>query len=738
MADDPTTAPPKLLVERFADGGIACLKFTGMIDESFDGKQLGASIACETLVLDLGGVKKISSFGIREWVDFMAAATKAATRATILVECAPKVVDQLNMVANFAGAARVFSCYAPFRCDYCDSEHRVLLQIDRDLEAIRSMKLAERPCPSCHEGMYFDDDGATFFSYLIAQDKFALEPEVATFLAAKLDYAVAGARKLRVDKAIEGRVTFVRLAGDLDQAFPRDKLAEGLEGVVILDVSAIGKIEPAGAAAWRSFLQMITPGVEELYLFGVQPAFLEKLCGAEDLGKKAQVLSFALPYTCKACGTSAAQPLDVGAHVEVLKFATAPELRCPTCKAAMLCTATDASMALLPGLPKPTASPALVASLGGLRERALAISKPRRATAPPATTAAGSSPWAKIAVVLGLAVVALGGVVAYKVLAGGAPPDKGLFGVGPVVERSAPTRPAWVVPGKLGLGGAEARRLPGGDLLGTAVSSIATSQQDAEDEAQEAALDAIAAELARAANDATWFAMVPSIYEPARASKLAALARDPQSTQARKDVREARQVTAYRLRNDGALPAIVGKYRETYDSVEGRRYVAFVQISMFADNIADLAKHYTKTQTVLGATIVPMYPLVGWRYALDHGAIVIGLAPGPLKDLGIVERNILVTVNGRDPANGIASFAAIATEEYTSTAKRGGTFRLEVQAGDGAKREFSTQLVAPPSTPPTPDKPTGRDAPTVPATGVNTWDRYGGNNKGSGRDDPTQ
>ena len=45
----------------------------------------------------------------------------------ILIECAPKVVDQLNMVANFAGGGRVFSFYAPFRCDYCDSEHRVLL-----------------------------------------------------------------------------------------------------------------------------------------------------------------------------------------------------------------------------------------------------------------------------------------------------------------------------------------------------------------------------------------------------------------------------------------------------------------------------------------------------------------------------------------------------------------------------------------------------------------------------------
>ncbi|HSD86316.1 MAG TPA: hypothetical protein VLB44_02335, partial [Kofleriaceae bacterium] len=55
-------AAPKLTIEKFADGGIACLKFNGTIDESFEGKKIGRSIQADQLVLDLGGVKKISSF----------------------------------------------------------------------------------------------------------------------------------------------------------------------------------------------------------------------------------------------------------------------------------------------------------------------------------------------------------------------------------------------------------------------------------------------------------------------------------------------------------------------------------------------------------------------------------------------------------------------------------------------------------------------------------------------------
>jgi hypothetical protein len=179
-------------------------------------------------VLDLGGVKKISSFGIREWVDFVTTAARHA-RSLILIECTPKVIDQLNMVANFAGGGRVFSFYAPFRCDYCNAEHRVLLQVDRDYDAIKSGKLAERPCLSCKESMYFDEDAATFFSYVLGQERFQLEPEGEAFLASKLNYAVRDLnRKLRIDKVIDGRITYLRLNGDLDGSFPRDKLAEGV------------------------------------------------------------------------------------------------------------------------------------------------------------------------------------------------------------------------------------------------------------------------------------------------------------------------------------------------------------------------------------------------------------------------------------------------------------------------------------------------------------------------------
>lgn len=737
---------PKLTIEKFADGGIACLKFAGTIDEGFEGKKLGGTVAGDTLVLDLSGVKKISSFGIREWVDFVNTAAKQV-RSMILIECSPKVVDQLNMVANFAGGGRVFSFYTPFRCDYCDSEHRVLLQVDKDHETIKSMKLAERPCPSCKEGMYFDEDGATYFSYLIGQEKFELEPEVAGFLASKLNYAVSDLnRKLRIDKVIEGRTTYLRLAGDLDRTFPREKLAEGLEGTVIIDLGASGRIEPAGAAEWRGFVKMVTPLVENLYLAAVPPAFLEKLCSVEDLVAKAQVVTLTLPYECKTCGTTSAQTIDVGQHQDVLKFATAPELRCTTCKHAMTCVAGETQMTLLPGLPRATANADVVKAIGILRERALQTQREKKPAAKPGaapvtpTPAPRSSLLVPFLAALLAIVVAAGGYLVYQRM--NKTESAPATALGTVSKKSAAARPAWVTSDTQGTAGCTDTADKGLSCVG--VSSISARQDDAEDEAADAALDAVANALAVRIADPAWKLSVIPVYKAARDAKLAAFDRDPSNTSARRDVREARNAVARILRNTsgGAVPAApTGRYWEEYTGADGKRYLAFAQVSINATDLAKLVEGYTAPADALGATAVSMFPLVGWRYPkLEHGAIITKLGTGALQDLGIAEQYVVVAVAGRDVIDA-ATFAKLATDEDAALVDKGGTLRLKVQASDGAPREFSAVIKA--KADPTPGSKTGpRGGNTgkgVPTNGgaVNVWDRYGGG-KGSGRDDPTQ
>ena len=714
---------PKLAIEKFADGPITCLRFSGTIDEAFDGKKLANTVECESLILDLGGVKKISSFGIREWVDFVNAAC-ARAKETVLIECSPKVVDQLNMVANFAGNGRVFSFYAPFRCDYCDSEHRVLLDVAKDFEAIKTMKLAERPCPTCREAMYFDDDGSTYFSYVLGQGGFELPAEIVQFLAAKLDYRVGSLDgKLRVDKVIEGRITYLRFTGDLNNTFQKDKLAEGLEGTVIVDFAGVPRVEPAGAASWRAFVQQVSPLVDQIDLIGVAPAVLERICTKDDLGAKVAVLDFALPYACETCGTTSAQPIEVVTHAEVLKFATAPDLRCPTCKSALQCTASEALMTILPGLPKPTVTKDLARQIDELKSRKL-----ERRTA-------NSSPLGKPAETplprRGIAPVAIGFAalaalaIAYLAYSRAHSVPSGPFRLGPVAGRSAATRPAWI-----GTGGLGSVTCSGAACVG--VSLPLASQEEAEDDASDAAYEGVAYAVA---GDGWLASIAPQLVET-RAAALAAVERDAQSAQARRDVLDGRHAVARLFKR--SAPPVAGRYWESYDSPDGKRFVAFAKVELDPAEAKRLAGSASPTSRALGAAVIDLQPELGWRFPkLEHGAIVTKLEIGPLQDLGLAEHYIVLAIDGHDVADA-ASFEKLATGEYAALAASGGTLRVLVQADTGDPREFSSTIAAPSG--PVVQSHGGRPSagnPQPSAGAVNVWDRYGGN-RGSGRDDPTQ
>jgi anti-anti-sigma regulatory factor len=719
----------KLTIEKFADGSITCLRFSGTVDEAFDGKKLASTVDTDTLVLDLGGVKKISSFGIREWVDFSTAAAARAKRI-VLIDCSPKVVDQLNMVANFAGTGRVYSFFAPFRCDYCDSEQRVLLDVAKDFESIKSMKLAERPCPACREAMYFDYDGSTYCSYVLGQGPFELEPELVQFLAAKLDYRVGGLdSKLKVDKVIDGRITYLRLSGDLNNSFQRDKVAEGLEGTVIVDMGAVPRVEPAGAAAWRGFVQQVSPLVDQVDLIGVAPGVLERICTKEDLGTKVQVLDFSLPYACTTCGTTSGQVIEVVTHADVLKFATAPELRCPTCKDALQCTASEGLMTILPGLPKPIVTKDLARQIDELRNRKLER-RMLTATPMPRSIDVAQRRLAVTPFLIGLVVIMLG-IVGYFVYSRVHGPVPGPYGLGPIAGRSAPDRPAWIA--SPALGAVTCTTGDGGGTTCVGASQPLASQEEAEDEASDAAYEGVAYAVA---GDRWLQAIAPQVNET-RAAAIAAVARDAQSAQARRDVHDGRHAVARTFRL--VAPPVAARYWESFDTADGKKFVAFAQVAVTSAQAKHVQSRAMQVANALGATVVDLQPELGWRFPkLERGAVVTKLARGPLQDLGLAEHYIVLAIDGHDVADA-ASFAKLADQEYGALAESGGTLRVLVQGDTGDPREFSAAITS--ATTPTGPRPAitpgTKTTDRVPPGAVNVCDRYGGN-RGSGRDDPTQ
>ncbi len=144
------------------DAGRAVVTLTGAITEDASFANLAQELEGKTHVqLDLGGVRRINSAGVREWIRFIRPATEKAD--VQLVKCSPAVVGQLNVFFNFAASARIASILAPFLCDECDEEAAV--PVDLAERNPRLPPLAPT-CPKCGRAMEFDDLVDHYFHFM--------------------------------------------------------------------------------------------------------------------------------------------------------------------------------------------------------------------------------------------------------------------------------------------------------------------------------------------------------------------------------------------------------------------------------------------------------------------------------------------------------------------------------------------------------------------------------------------
>jgi anti-anti-sigma regulatory factor len=683
----------KLSIEKFADGSITCLKFTGTIDEQFSGKAVAATVKPGTLVLDLGDITKISSFGIREWVDFMNQVGQKVDEL-YLIELAPKIVDQLNMVANFAGKGRVVSFYAPYRCDYCDDDRRRLLQVETDYEAIKNMKPPVRPCEACGNPEYFDEDPTSFFSHLAQQPKFELDPAVATFLSSKMNYAVAEGRKIKIEKQIEGRATYVKLIGDLDGSFPRDKLAEGLEGDVIFDLTSVGKIDPAGAAEWRQLMAVIRATTDRIFLVGCPPVFIERLTQADDLGGKAQVLSFAMPYTCSKCATTASQIVDVEQHFDVLKFATPPELKCLDCSGDTVCAASDALLAHLATLPKPAPDSQIRKFIKAAQEK-----KPEKPKAAADVAAAQSRSQNLMMALVGLAalvVIAIAAVAIVKMRSGPSFVKEDVETGGQIVEVSQDKQPAWVEKT------VERTRT---DVIFVGRSTYVAEKQAGFDEAENAAIENTAQQIAAMlVRNGKWLDNVQPQFQQHRATAMGALEKivtserpDPaQLDAAKKAVREGRRRVAAVFRKTAAalLPSQKQFYWQKFATPAGVRYRVAVALTIPNPIFEKLVELYSTQVEQMGVSVVTYFPSLGWRYDLEEGVIVTDVKPNsPMRLVGIAPGDIITAVDDI-PTKDAKSFSKTVEVRFQIACKEGADMVWKAKRGDGPIVDMRARIPA--------------------------------------------
>jgi anti-anti-sigma regulatory factor len=154
-------------------GDVSFVKLGGVIDEDNELGELVDKIPNGTAVIDLGEVERINSCGVRDWVNWLSKLESNGTRS-VLVECSPAIVAQINLVNNFTGSGVVKSFYVPYFCPECDEE-KVLLVEASDMGPPPHEPPTCR-CDECDLVMDFDDMPDSYFAFLSNQRKLA-EPE---------------------------------------------------------------------------------------------------------------------------------------------------------------------------------------------------------------------------------------------------------------------------------------------------------------------------------------------------------------------------------------------------------------------------------------------------------------------------------------------------------------------------------------------------------------------------------
>lgn len=263
----------------------------GMLDHTLDANRLGGT-GGGVLLIDLEGVKRVSSNGVREWIR----ALKATPRTYLgFVRARPAVVSQFNMVNKFAAGGELLSFYAPYVCSGCQKEFELLIDVKAAHAQLAAFEAPPAKCPACGAAGTFDDLPASYFSYVAGSAVPAPPPIVDQLLGAGSN---AARSSLKVEKEIQGTTTALRLSGCLDANSHLKRVSDGLEGVVLVLLEGISDFTPEGLDRLQPVL--MTEGVSFLLARVPVPLAIAFAAVPARLGN-GKVVSFQQRLECPRC-----------------------------------------------------------------------------------------------------------------------------------------------------------------------------------------------------------------------------------------------------------------------------------------------------------------------------------------------------------------------------------------------------------------------------------------------------
>ena len=109
---------------------------------------------------DFEKVKLINSCGIRDWIKLLDELNSAQI---IYSNCPQIIIEQINMVHGFIRPGIIIeSFYAPYFCESCDDEKKVLIK----KAEMFSFNAPIKKCTKCLNQLDFDAIEKQYFSFL--------------------------------------------------------------------------------------------------------------------------------------------------------------------------------------------------------------------------------------------------------------------------------------------------------------------------------------------------------------------------------------------------------------------------------------------------------------------------------------------------------------------------------------------------------------------------------------------
>ncbi|MEZ4362947.1 MAG: serine/threonine-protein kinase [Kofleriaceae bacterium] len=336
LASEPPPRSP-----RQARDEVSLIAVEPRLDERFPAAELAAT-SSGTVVFDLGRVTRISSFGLRQWLELQRAfQERDMETAVYLARCSEAVVAQLGLMRAFAEGCSVVSFLAPFACTRCGHALRHTFDCERDAAALTAAELPCLPCPGCGGPCLLDDD----LSFMAPLFPHLGRPTPPTVRAALDRLEAADESAPLVEKLVEDQRTLIRITRPIDHGYKWARALEGLEGDVELELADAGLHELAAIDAAASALRQLDPAVRAVELVGAPLALARRL--AEE--PRCQLRSVAVRGRCPSCQVP--RWAQLSEDLPALLAGSAPAAVCHRCASPLIELELGETHALAPTEP---------------------------------------------------------------------------------------------------------------------------------------------------------------------------------------------------------------------------------------------------------------------------------------------------------------------------------------------------------------------------------------------------